>query len=301
MTKVNPITPTMLVSSFLASPEIRYVTSCLVASAKWLAHIWHMLLHFSLGRVVRAIWLLSHLTCAITLPLFVVTSSASSYRFCVAGAIATYTVSFWRHLLILVSGAGDGGNDIPLALLLNSENTLLLMVAWLHLTSAPSALKIFNFALFLYMNLVTYVLHEVLPVNLFTTALIPVLTCVEPALLGTTCFADYIVQVLYYREYYRGDTAILYGLIFSYITFKRLEKSALARASLFSMLSFFRKTLIFLRMPGRVVNAFSVFHIAVQTLIPLEPSRATALTGRTSVKTRATSIFFEPVLIINDL
>lgn len=301
MSKVTPITVSMIMASIQSAPEVRFIILKGRTALQTAARIcrWHQL---TLTNLLKAYWFVSHLACAVGFSLSLFFPSNQWYYLAVCGATSTYTVSCLRHLLVLTQSANEPRDEIPLASFLNAENTLLLLATGLHMTSMPHPLKIFSFAVFAYMNLVSYVLHEAISANAFTTALLPVLMCMEPFLLGIACCSDYIVLVMYYKEYFSLKTSLLYGIAFSYINFKRLERSELSRVSLYNMFEMFAQALKLLRMPHFIRRAFLKLQSSVYVLVPREAHiEPHLLTGRSSVRTRATSIFFEPIPIINDV
>ncbi|KAF8004469.1 hypothetical protein HF325_001917 [Metschnikowia pulcherrima] len=284
----------MLVRGIFNAPEIQFAKACVTRAMSTVYEKGKNLPNMTNMELVKAIWLPLAFVLCMRLLGFIVETYAS--------AISTYTVSFFRHMLVLAHGTLAIREEIPLASLLNAENTLLLIAAWLHVTSNPNPLKLFSFAIFSYMNLISFVLHELISANAFTTALFPVLSCIEPVLLGIACFADYCVQLMYYREYILDQTPLLYGLIFSYISFKRLEKSELARVSLYSLFDMVYAILLRIKTPKLLLRLFRSYQRIVYFLVPIEAAaESTDVTRKTSVRTRATSIFFEPILIINDL
>lgn len=292
----------MLVRGIFNAPEIQFAKACVTRAMSTVYEKGKNLPNMTNMELVKAIWLLSHLFCACGFLVSLWRHTPVWYYFSIGGAISTYTVSFFRHMLVLAHGTLAIREEIPLASLLNAENTLLLIAAWLHVTSNPNPLKLFSFAIFSYMNLISFVLHELISANAFTTALFPVLSCIEPVLLGIACFADYCVQLMYYREYILDQTPLLYGLIFSYISFKRLEKSELARVSLYSLFDMVYAILLRIKTPKLLLRLFRSYQRIVYFLVPIEAAaESTDVTRKTSVRTRATSIFFEPILIINDL
>lgn len=302
MFRVKPITPTMLVRSVLNAPEIKFAKMCLTEMFSLLYEKGKNLPNMTNMEMVKAIWLCSHLFCAFGFLISLWRHTELWYYISIGGALSTYSVSFFRHMLVLVHGTLAIREELPLASLLNSENTLLLVIAWLHITSRPNALKLFSFAIFSYMNLISFVLHELISANAFTTALFPILSCIEPVLLGIACFADYCVQFLYFREYILDQSPLLYGLIFAYISFRRLEKSELARVSLYSLFDMTFVILVGVKTPKVLLRLFRMYQRIIYFFVPMETSDdLNDVTRKTSVRTRATSIFFEPILIINDL
>ncbi|OBA18986.1 hypothetical protein METBIDRAFT_13749 [Metschnikowia bicuspidata var. bicuspidata NRRL YB-4993] len=292
----------MLVSSILNAPEIQFAKKCFVGGITTLYKKGKNLPNMTNMELMKFVWLISHLLCDCGFLTSLWSENPLWYYISIGGAISTYTVAFVRHMLVLVHGNLAFREEIPLASLLNAENSLLLVAAWLHFTSSPNPLKLISFAIFSYMNLISFILHELISANSFTTALFPVLSCIEPLLLGFACFSDYCLQLLYYREYILDETPLLYGLIFSYISFKRLEKSELARVSLYSFFDMTFAILIKVRAPQFLLHLLERLQAFVYLLVPIQISGDSEnVTRKTSVGTRATSIFFEPILIINDL
>ncbi|KAM9932716.1 hypothetical protein OXX80_007660, partial [Metschnikowia pulcherrima] len=141
MFRVKPITPKMLVRGIFNAPEIQFAKACVTRAMSTVYEKGKNLPNMTNMELVKAIWLLSHLFCACGFLVSLWRHTPVWYYFSIGGAISTYTVSFFRHMLVLAHGTLAIREEIPLASLLNAENTLLLIAAWLHVTSNPNPLK----------------------------------------------------------------------------------------------------------------------------------------------------------------
>lgn len=300
----------MILRSFYHASEIRMIVSSIRAAFAYVSSLVLSVFQYFGGlfaqvfqmNVMKVLWVASHLACALGFFASLALPQPVWYHISVTGAISTYAVSVFRLLLVLLKDQNPSRDEIPLASLLNSESSLLLTSSCLHATSSANSLKLFSFAVFSYMNLIAYLLREVVLTNKFTTSLYPLLGCIEPVLFNLACSADYLVQIIYYRDYFSNRSSLAYGLVYSYICFKRLEKSELSRMGLYSIMGTFRAFLVRIRAPKSILRLWNSFQLRFHILVPIEPHvGASADSERASGRTRATSLFFEPALIIDDI
>lgn len=189
----------------------------------------------------------------------------------------------------------------PVAQLLGSEDFLLLGSTILHMATPHHALKLVSGAFFAWLNLVAYMLNEVVPPNSFTTSLLPLLKYAEPVLLSWACYADYGVVAVYFYQVLSCQTLLVHALIFAYLIMRRMEHSALSRATLHNIADICYVLSQKDPVPLCVGAAGTFAKRLVETMVPIEQPITAVPNDSESVATRATSIVFEGVAIIDDL
>lgn len=292
MPRVKPITARMVATAVLSTPELHAAALAALRIIKPAVSALGAAVRVCRSNLLKSVWLASHFTCAAGFPVYVLFRSSVAYRATALGAAATYAFAELRHVHLLVRGQRTQG--VPLAAVVNSENTLLLAAALLHLSSAPSALKLVSFAVFAHINLLSYALHEAHRTSVSNT-LLPVLTCLEPAALAMACYADYAAQLVYLYEAFCSQTLLLWALVFFYLGAKRLELSELARASLHGYIEFCLSVAEYAKVPLPVLRVAQRGHQVVCALVPIAASMAQPK------EKRVASLILEPVEIINDM
>lgn len=290
MPKVRPITTLMMVQALSNAPEYHFVVQIFRNSfQKCLSRV-KSIEPPTRTQLLKLLWVLSHFVCSTGFLLSLFTKRVEWYYISVWGAVTTYGLAFYRHLIVLIQNPNH--HQIPLAALLKSENTNLFVTALLHVSSPPSSFKTLPFAIFGWMNLVRFVLLDVVKLNSFTKTLFPVLRCSEPAMLAIACYSDYFVLGLYYKEFICGVGSVYPAILFQLICLRKLECSELSRATLQQLVDTV-VVVIERALPQRLFSHVSHVQDSFNVLLGEKKEE--------SVEKRVESLMFEPVEIINDI
>lgn len=302
MTQIKPLTLRMVLSYIVSAPEIRrcffFVSQMVCFAAAQVS----MLSKVFAANSPKTLWLGSHFSCVLGLFLYLSTGFPMWYRLSVAGAFSTYVVSVFQHAKILVRESTQTSGKVPLFTILNSENAMLLAATTIHAATPVNAWKLVSFALFLWIHLSSFTIHELLPVNAFTLALVPITAFHEPVLMSAACYADSLVVLVYFYQALRRHTLLVYAVMFAYLSVRRIEHSDLARLSWYNLVQwmhvFAHKSFV----PVTVTAYFDSLKDLVDAMVPLQSRHERVLANDvSSVRTRATSFFYERISIIDDL
>lgn len=301
----QPLNIQMIVSAIVNAPELRAAARALLNVTQYIADYLAVACGCLSGNTGKALWIGSHMSCFLGFFLYVLTQASWCYMLSVLGAVFTFAVSVCQQFEVLACEASQNKEKIPIAQLVNLESTMLLGAALLHLTTPQNGLKLVSFAVFSWIHLASYVLNDVLPINSFTSSLFPVFGCIEPVLLSVACYVDYFVVAVYYFQVIWRQVSLVYALIFTYLSVRRMEHSELSRISLYNLVRFFHKLSQKPNVPAPINRFADAVKLFVEAMIPIgatgngyhgPPGNEAA-----SSKTRATSIFFDRVSIIDDL
>lgn len=299
MTKVKPITSTMVFEAFWECPELALVRNFI--SRLWMRIYALLQMAANLNQTLMYLWLLSHATCLLGFvgSFFV----PGAYDAALVGCTATYVLAVNRHLRFLLSDTSFRGSlstRAPISELLRGENTILLAMATLMATTAPSVVKMVPFATFASMNLVSFVLLEVMTASHLTKTLVPFLRYVETTILSHMCYWDYAVMAAYAWE---GKACWLVIYVVTWLM--KLEISELSRKSVHGVLAVVSSVT---RASGIVllVLAMEDLKLGAAVLLPtreilLADTAAATPVMNLSLKHRVESLMFDSFSIINDV
>ncbi|KAG7809249.1 hypothetical protein KL921_003246 [Ogataea angusta] len=209
---------------------------------------------------LQYIWIFSHFVtflgavmhfCRFVSPASLIFASVPWYNLSLAGSICTYSlVVYRRHILDpeLMVATPSGSvkshqmdyHTVPLAEILKSENTHLLVYACLWLTTPTNMLKIFPFAAYSLLNLTNYCIIEAFPKHPLSLAITPLVTYIEYPLLLFAAHVDLAVIGLLCKE--ANNLGSLYVLIFYiFVWGLRVEYSDASRLAVSNLLRFLDK------------------------------------------------------------
>lgn len=293
----KPLTLQMVISSITRAPYYRRFGKALCKGTQFVGSCVSSLGGVLTRQSTKTVWLVGQISCASGFLLFFLTQRPFFYRLSLLGTLFTYGVSVLEHFKTISQTRTN-----LLTLLLGLDDLTLLVATFLHMATPPHVLKLVSVAVFAWLNLVAYVLNELVPPSSFTASLLPLLNYSEPLLLNWACYAEFLVFFVYWYQVLCCQTLVVYALIFAYLSLRRVELSDLAKKSLHNIVNFScnlsQKKII----PLSIAAGASSVQKLVNTMVPLEQQSETAVANDVeSMKTRATSIIFEGVAILDDL
>ncbi|GMF01433.1 unnamed protein product [Ambrosiozyma monospora] len=136
-----------------------------------------------------------------------------------------------------------------------SENTHLLVYAFLWLSTPPSILKIFPFTAYSFLNLSNFFTREYIPQHPFSKAARPLLYYIEDPLLILSAHFDVaiIAQLLYEAKQSRSIFVLGFYVFIWELRVEHSDASRIARNKIFSILD---SILINDHLPGRITNCW---------------------------------------------
>lgn len=176
--------------------------------------------------MLKPLWILCHSTCVVSFTLLCF-HSPHWYTTCALAVVATYALSIARHSARILSQPAS--DQVPLALLLDSENAAMLAAAYLHLNTPHSTIKLFPLAVYALLNISWYILHEAADPTPLQWILIELLRSTEPFLLTLASGMEFAVVWCYAYHWYTGQTLLIPLLCIFWNCCKRLVHCCMAR------------------------------------------------------------------------
>ncbi|RKP30720.1 hypothetical protein METBISCDRAFT_27194 [Metschnikowia bicuspidata] len=252
----------------------------------------------------KALWLTSQMACSMGFWFYCLTQMPLWYYCSLSGAMATYVVSLFMQLKMLAKNAAHSDKRVSAGTLLRSESTMLFGATLLHIITAPSVLKLFSFAVYSWVNLASYVLKNCASCSSFTISLMAVVSCLEPLLLSAASYADYMVVVLYLFETLWCKTLLVYAVILTYICLRRMEYSELSRLAFYNLVCYGHRLALGKWAPSALGTVADSAKKLAEAMVAPEDVLSAHLIAQSadtaSVRTRATSVFFERISLIED-
>lgn len=290
----------MIAESFFNAPEYALIGRVLYLSWARVMALFQMAANQK--NTLMYLWLLSHATCLLGF----LTSSVipSAYGAAVIGCNVTYAMAVHRHFRYILRD--DRGSSLklraPISDLLHGENTVLLASALLVANTEPSLTKLLPFATYATMNLMSFLILDVLPTSAFTKTSMPFLRYLETTALSYVCYWDYVVMLAYgYEWLFKQQQAC--WLVFYMVTWLvKLEISELSRKSLHGLVlgcTRLMKALGF----NFIVPSIEEFQASLSVVLPTKesPFPGDIPDLALSSKDRVESLMFDSFSIINDV
>ncbi|CAH6723913.1 hypothetical protein CLIB1444_23S00276 [[Candida] jaroonii] len=203
-----------------------------------------------------------------------------SYEVSICASTLTYLIVTTRHYRLLT---GTKDHPMPITDLLRSDNTFLLALAMVALTSAPNPFKVVPFASYSLLNMYIAMIEEFFSDTLPATILRPYVAIVEQKVLVLCTMSEFVLFPIYMGEYLiRGH---LHGLVYLLIMAMRLETSENVRTIARYVAEMITTMLAILGIDGS--------RLSEDVGILLPPARPK--------KVRVASLNFETIEVINDL
>lgn len=287
----------MMANSFVLAPEYILISNML-------SHLWNRLfvlyqMAANCRNTLMYLWLLSHAGCLGGF--FASFVYPAAYDVAVAGCVLTYALAVQRHLSVIMREVHASlRSRAPILELLRGENTLLLATAILMANTAPSLVKLLPFATYATMNLVSFLLLDILANSAFSNSSMPILRHLETSILSYVCYWDFAVMAAYVIEGFQ--TRRFCWLAFYMISWLvKLEISEFSRSSFHGLVKLAVHAAEALKI-GPVITAAYYVLAAVWILLPTKEDLPEFVPSLAiSSKEHAGSIMLDTFSIINDV
>lgn len=237
------------------------------------------------------------------------------YKASVVGSCITYSLVTLNHLMILIEGhnkpiskkkVGSASSKSQASInlketrfsnLLNTENTHLLAISFLTLTSPMNGLKLITFLIYSIMNLSTFVISDLFESNPVMSSLMPLLEYLVCPLLKFSNNVSFLLIFVYAKEMMfeqNYSSFLTYTLVYCL----KLDSSQHCRDSLHSMLLFFDYFLISIHAPVTVLKIWHQFRIVMFNLIPTSEN---PYVNATVKQDRVASLIVDYFPVVNDV
>lgn len=302
---LRPLTLKMALNFVMNAPEIR--AAAMTISKAVCAVYTGAVKGFSfLGcNAIKNIWVGSHVFCVTGYFLYLCFKGPLYYRLSIFGALITYSLSVFKDFQVLTLSSYQDGRKAPLVLLLNSENSLLVCSVVIHAVTPPHMLKLVSFVVFSWLNLAWFMVNEIIPNCSFSESLLPLIRYIDPILMSVACYADYSAVTVYFYQFVVGQTLLVYWVIFTYLSLRRIEHSNFSRKTLFSLVSIVHSLSQYPYVPRHVSTLTASMKTLVATMVPMEPEPShyeeDVYKGYVPVQSKASATAYDGFSVIDDL
>lgn len=224
----------------------------------------------------------------------------AAYDVAVAGCVLTYALAVQRHLSLILREVHTSLSRTPILELLRGENTLLLATAILLANTTPSLAKLLPFATYATMNLVSFLLLDVLVNSAFSNSSMPFLRHLETSILSYVCYWDYAVMAAYVIEGFqtRRFCWLAFYMVFWFV---KLEISEFSRSSFHGLVKLAVHAAEALKIGPVITSAYSVL-AALWILLPTKENLPEFVPSLAfSSKDHTGSVMLDTFSIINDV